>query len=300
MKKKSIIFIALAVLLGGVGFFSMNTSKQTDAISKAVYVQDGKVLPENEGKIVIVPGKVEVTEPFVDTLTGVPIPHIKANRTVEIYEERMETNEENNSTYYVFDWKSTTHSGVNKFDEVHSTNLVANCKVGEFEIDGQIINGISVGKKLKDIDNQAIAAKGYREHYEHKKDITYVAKLDYMPIGGERSGSKAGYKQGYYSDYEGAHRVSYTIPSEESLEYTFIGKQQNGKIMYDKDLGMQSAFSGLQDSTELAQRVKSGGMIGACVAWALAAFLLFLGIYSAKNRVVPTDEELREIEEDIE
>ena len=300
MKKKSIIFIALAVILGGVGFSSMNTSKQTDAISKAVYVQDGKVLPENEGKIVIVPGKAEVTEPFVDTLTGVPIPHIKANRTVEIYEERMETNEENNSTYYVFDWKSTTHSGVNKFDEVHSTNLVANCKVGEFEIDGQIINGISVGKKLKDIDNQAIAAKGYREHYEHKKDITYVAKLDYMPLGGERSGSKAGYKQGYYSDYEGAHRVSYTIPSEESLEYTFIGKQQNGKIMYDKDLGMQSAFSGLQDSTELAQRVKSGGMIGAYVAWALAAFLLFLGIYSAKKKYVPTDEDLREIEEDIE
>lgn len=300
MKKKSIIFIALAVILGGVGFFSMDTSKQTDTISKAVYVQDGKVLPENEGKIVIVPGKAEAVNPLIDTLTGVEIPHIKANRTVEIYEERMETNEENNSTYYVFDWKSTTHSGVNKFDEVHSTNLVANCKVGEFEIDGQIINGISVGKKLKDIDNQAIAAKGYREHYEHKKDITYVAKLDYMPIGGERSGSKAGYKQGYYSDYEGAHRVSYTIPSEESLEYTFIGKQQNGKIMYDKDLGMQSAFSGLQDSTELAQRVKSGGMIGAYVAWALAAFLLFLGIYSAKKKYVPTDEELREIEEDIE
>ena len=217
-------------------------------------------------------------------MTGVPIPHIKANRTVEIYEERMETNEENNSTYYVFDWKSTTHSGVNKFDEVHSTNLVANCKVGEFEIDGQIINGISVGKKLKDIDNQAIAAKGYREHYEHKKDITYVAKLDYMPLGGERSGSKAGYKQGYYSDYEGAHRVSYTIPSEESLEYTFIGKQQNGKIMYDKDLGMQAAFDGLQNPSQLAERVESGGMIGAYVAWALAAFFVLLAVLSMRKK----------------
>ena len=30
----------------------MNTSKQTHAISKAVYVQDGKVLPENEGKLI--------------------------------------------------------------------------------------------------------------------------------------------------------------------------------------------------------------------------------------------------------
>ena len=91
MNKKGIIFIVIAVVLAIAGFSSMNTSNQTDAISKAVYVEDGKVLPENEGKIVIVPGKAEVTEPFVDTLTGVPIPHIKANRTVEIYEERMET-----------------------------------------------------------------------------------------------------------------------------------------------------------------------------------------------------------------
>ena len=105
-----------------------------------------------------------------------------------------------------------------------------------------------------------------------------------MPIGGERSGSKAGYKQGYYSDYEGAHRVSYTIPSEESLEYTFIGKQQNGKIMYDKDLGMQAAFSGLQNPAQLAERVESGGMTGAVVAWVIAAFLLLLGIVSMKKK----------------
>ena len=283
MNKKGIIFIVIAIILAVVGFSSKDTSKQTDAISKAVYVENGKILPENEGKIVIVPGKAEATEPLVDTLTGVPIPHIKANRTVEIYDESTETDEDNN-TYYVFDRKPTTHSGINKFDEVHSTSLVANCKVGEFEIDGQIINGILVDRKLKDIDNQAIAAKGYREHYEHKKDITYVAKLDYMPLGGETRGSKAGYKQGYYSDYEGAHRVSYTIPSVDSLEYTFIGKQQNGKIMYDKDLGMQAAFSGLQNPTELAERVESGGMIGAYVAWVLAAFFVLLAVLSMRKK----------------
>jgi hypothetical protein len=111
-----------------------------------------------------------------------------------------------------------------------------------------------------------------------------VAKLDYMPLGGERSGSKAGYKQGYYSDYEGAHRVSYTIPSEESLEYTFIGKQQNGKIMYDKDLGMQAAFSGLQNPTELAERVESGGKIGAYVAWGIAVFFILLAFVLGKKK----------------
>ena len=56
MNKKSIIFIIIAVILAIVGFSAMNTSEQTDAISKAVYVEDGKVLPENEGKIVIFGG----------------------------------------------------------------------------------------------------------------------------------------------------------------------------------------------------------------------------------------------------
>ena len=48
MKKKSIIFIVIAIILVIVGFTSTNTSNQTDAISKAVYVEDGKVLPEHE------------------------------------------------------------------------------------------------------------------------------------------------------------------------------------------------------------------------------------------------------------
>ena len=48
MKKKSIIFIVIAIILAIVGFASTNTSKQTDVITKAVYVEDGKVLPENE------------------------------------------------------------------------------------------------------------------------------------------------------------------------------------------------------------------------------------------------------------
>ena len=282
MNKKSIIFIVVAVILAVVGVFSIDTSKQTDVISKAVYVEDGKVLPENEGKIVIVPGKAEAKSPLVDTLTGVEIPHIKATRTIEIYEERTET-DENDNTYYVLDWKLTTHSGENEFNGLHSTNLVAECTVGEFDIDRQILNSISTGTRLKNVDNTAIAKKGYKEHYEHKKDTTYVSKIDHMPLGGEKKNSGWG-KQSYYMDYEGAHRVSYTIPAENSCEYTFIGRQQNGKLVYDKNLGMQAAFSGLQNPTQLAERVESGGVTGGIVAWVIAAFLLLLGILSAKKK----------------
>ena len=65
---------------------------------------------------------------------------------------------------------------------------------------------------------------------------------------------------------------------------TFIGKQQNGKIMYDKDLGMQAAFDGLQNPTQLAERVESGGMIGAYVAWALAAFFVLLAVLGMRKK----------------
>ena len=104
-----------------------------------------------------------------------------------------------------------------------------------------------------------------------------------MPLGGEKKNSGWG-KQSYYMDYEGAHRVSYTIPAENSCEYTFIGRQQNGKLVYDKNLGMQAAFSGLQNPTQLAERVESGGVTGGIVAWVIAAFLLLLGILSAKKK----------------
>lgn len=281
MSKRSIIFIAIAIIFVVVGFFSTDTSKETEIISNAIYVEEGKVLPENEGKIVIVPGKAEAKAPLVDELTGVEIPHIRANRTIEIYEETTETDEEGN-TYYVMNWVETVQSGINQFNEPHSTSLVADCTVGEFDIDQQIIKNISTGKKLDDIEHTEIARRGYIEHYDYSNSITYLAQMDYMP----ESGEEKSYGWGVYStaQYEGAHRVSYTIPMEESCEYTFIGRQKDGKITYDKELGMQAAFSGLQNPQQLAERVESGGMTGAIIAWVIAAVLLFLGILSGKKK----------------
>ena len=94
MNKKSIIFIVIAIVLVIVGFSSTNTSKQTDVISKAVYVEDGKVLPENDGKIVIVSGEVKAVTPLVDKLTGVELPGIKAKRNVERYQIEYETKDD--------------------------------------------------------------------------------------------------------------------------------------------------------------------------------------------------------------
>ena len=42
-------------------------------IEGAVYVADGQVLAENEGKVVIVPGTLDADLPFVDKETGITL-----------------------------------------------------------------------------------------------------------------------------------------------------------------------------------------------------------------------------------
>jgi len=282
VKKKSIIFIVIAIILAIVGFTSTNTSKQTDVITKAVYVEDGKVLPENEGKIVIVPGKLEAVTPLVDEITGVELPGVIAKRTVERYEKVQ--NSDDDGTYYTLEWKNTILGKDNEFNDIVSSSLIAEAKIGEFTIDNNALHHVAVGKPFKDFDYQVVSQSGYTVH--PTTNVTYISKMEFVPVGNEKLNSSVQYngRKVYYMDYENIPRISYVTQREESGEYTFIGKQQNGKIMYDKDLSMQAAFDGLQNPTELAERVESGGMVGAYVAWALAAFFVLLAVLSMRKK----------------
>ena len=66
---KKIIGIVLVVIGAGLGFllFRDDGDKVKASMMKdAVYVENGKVLPANEGKVVIVPGKPVMLERAVD------------------------------------------------------------------------------------------------------------------------------------------------------------------------------------------------------------------------------------------
>ena len=177
---------------------------------------------------------------------------------------------------------------------------MADCKVGDFEIDKAMLNSVSCSKKYHNIDKNAANKNGY--YITTYKDVTYLTKSDFMPYGGEELSSsfkRNGFTTVYYRDFENMPRISYTVENEDSAQYTFIGRQQNGMLMYDKDLGMQAASAGIMNPEQLAENVKSGGMIGAIVAWVLAAVLVLIAILTGKKRYVPTEEELKDIEKDI-
>ena len=296
--KKRIGFFVLAAIIAVVGFFAMDTSKELDAISKAVYVTDGKVLPENEGKLLVVAGEFEILNPLVDELTGVELPGVTARRTVE--HDQKESQADGDKTYYTLEWKNATLGDDNEFDEVVSSRLFAGCKVGDIVIDNTVLKHISLNKKYHDIDSDVTYRKGYS--VVTHKDITYSFKGDFMPENGmDYNGSFRlnGIKKVYYRDYENMPRIYYTIQEHDTNKYTFIGKQKDGKLVFDTDLGMTAAYDGVLTIEQLSEKVESGGMIGAIVAWVLAAAIVLIAILNGKQKYVPTDEDLKEIEKDI-
>ena len=94
-------------------------------------------------------------------------------------------------------------------------------------------------------------------------------------------------------------RISYTVQEDDINKYTFIGKQQNGKLVYDTDFGMDAAYDGIMTIPELSERVESGGMTGAIIAWVIAAIVALIGLLNGKKKYVPTDADMKEIEKDI-
>lgn len=83
----SVILVITGILFAALSLKAVFSIPQTDSqIRNAITVTDGKVLSENEGKLVVVSGTLTADEPLADPLTGVKLPGVTAIRTVWTYE----------------------------------------------------------------------------------------------------------------------------------------------------------------------------------------------------------------------
>ena len=171
--------------------------------------------------------------------------------------------------------------------------------MGDIVIDNTVLKHVSINKRYHDVDSDVTYPRGY--NVITHKDITYATKVDYMPNGGEeyKGSFTQGFNKVYYMDYENMPRISYTVQEHDTNKYTFIGKQQNGKLVYDTDFGMDGAYEGILTIDQLSEKVESGGMTGAIIAWVIAAIIALIGLLNGKKKYVPTDADMKEIEKDI-
>ena len=81
-----IILLVLGVALIALGVKGlMDIPGQKALLENAVYLEEPIILPENEGKLVIIHGKPEMTAPAYDEELGLTLDTIKAYRYAEEY-----------------------------------------------------------------------------------------------------------------------------------------------------------------------------------------------------------------------
>jgi len=273
MLKKKIIGIVLIVigLFCVFGAFSVNSGapKTAEVISSAVYVSDGKVLPENEGKVVIVPGTLDA-DPFVDKETGMMISSAVAFRHVEKLYIEEDTEEE---TQY---WSWKTDIGAFGGDK----KIVApNVTLGEFAVAEELLQTLSANQKRTEYSEKELNQMGWSTFTDDGK--TYLYQGDWMPRDEDAIDSvNTLLNKNAYRDYVGTYRVAYD-EMDGGPEYTVVALQKDGQLVRVPDVTLQALQSGHLTQDEVLENAESsakGGMIiaivGAVLCLGAGAFLI--------------------------
>ena len=267
-KKKIIGIVLIAIGLFSVfGAFSVNSGapETAEVISNAVYVSDGKVLPENEGKVVIVPGTLDAA-PFVDPETGIVIHDMVAYRKVEKLAIAEKT--KNDKTYEVWSWRES----YDKNEYGGCEKLVApNVSLGEFKVASELVQSITLYGQRSEYDKKELNQQGWNVFTDN--GYVYLSTEDYMP---DEDDSVTRLN----SDYRHSLRVSYTEMAG-GFEYTVVGLQKDGQLVRVPDVTLQAIRSGHLTQAEILENEASsakGGMIiaivGAVVCLGAGAFLI--------------------------
>ena len=269
MKKNKIIGIVLIVigLFCVFGAFSVNSSapETAEVISNAVYVSDGKVLPENEGKVVIVPGTLDA-DPFVDRETGIVIHDMVAYRKVEKLAIAEKT--KNDKTYEVWSWRES----YDKNEYGGTEKLVApNVSLGEFKVASELVQSITLYGQRSEYDKKELNQRGWNVFTDNGK--VYLSTEDYLP---DEDDSVTRLTE----DYRHSLRVSY-VEMSGGPEYTVVALQKDGQLVNVPDVTLQALHIGHLTQAEVLESAESsakGGMIaaivGAVLCFGAGAFLI--------------------------
>jgi hypothetical protein len=275
MAKKIVgsILIVCALFTAFLGIKAAgNAPGNQEIIKDAVYVADGKVLPENEGKVVIVNGTLDAPLPFVDEQTGIELNSIVAYRHVE--KARVVLGSEGKKD--TWSWDST----ISENDLGGSKKLVApGVTLGEFEVAEILMQPVPT---FGELDEFYIGEDYDVEWYIFEDDgMDYLYQLEYMPL---EDGTV--YYDSFLDDNltskqknEGTLRVRYDVVEDgTSMDYTIIGLQRNGKLEEVEALDLTATVSGHLTPEEMLGHAESGNTTALITAAVIALAFAIPGV----------------------
>ena len=272
MKIGKIILLVLGVALIALSAKAlMEVPGQQAALESAVYLDEAVVLPENEGKLVIIHGTPEMIAPAYDAELKITINSIKAYRYKETYKQTGYTDEERK-----WEWVSGGQ-----------TSLVGEAKIGEFELDEGILIAFPAESDYTDFD-----AAEVRDYVLTYKSVA-LGEVVVLPDGGYYADTNVTYVGDSYISWLGAnaeaerlegktaYRYKYYNPDKNG-EHTVVGVQQGSRLVKDESIGAMVRNGVLTKEQMLSSN--KGGIIGGAAAFAvLGAVLVFLGVRKPKH-----------------
>ena len=182
-----ILLIALGVLIVWFGVNSLIVVVEVrQTLGQAVYLEEPVALPENEGKTVIIHGKVEMTEPAYDDELGLTLDTIKAFRYDEEYESAYNEDDE-----MVYKWRTK-----------EMKSFVGKAKMGEFELDASVLSVFPTeSERYSDFDPKEIGKYGTEWRTYHTYVLVdaymYYPETDNLRHGREHAGDRVSYYRYY-------------------------------------------------------------------------------------------------------
>ena len=134
--KGKIILIAVVAFLVITGVKNINKEKSTnsDILKKVTIVSDGKIDPANEGKLVLVSGKISFDGNIAFEELDEPIDSFKVSRKVEEFFEYVNDGKKH------YEWRERTAANQNAsklLDFLYSTEKTITPNIGEFFLDAK-------------------------------------------------------------------------------------------------------------------------------------------------------------------
>ena len=279
MKIGKIILLVLGVALIALGVKTfMDIPAQKAALDAAVYLDEPVILPENEGKLVIIHGVPEMTAPAYDEELGLTINAIKAYRYAEEY--KLISSEK---LVYKYNWQSRGQKGI-----------VGEASLGGFTLDAKILNAFGADSEYADFDMAELSGNGYETSYGLTTEGAFTDRL-WVIVGGTYYYDAFEYSRstdiphvtreinkGIAEEREGAKAYAYKVYTG-NQEKTIAGIQQGNRLITDETLGPIVRDGVLTKEQVLS--ANTNGLIGGGIAFLLiGAVLVFLGIRKPKAK----------------
>lgn len=268
--------IGVILIIGGLLFAALavkalvSAPQSYEKIRAAATIKDGRILPENEGKLVVVSGTLKPAEQLQDPITGVKLPGVTAKRTVWTYKQDTGSGDEK-----VWDWRpeNTDYSekanfGINA-EILTSTMLAAPTVLGEFKVESELLNPLIRNTEFTQYDEQSLNA-GWKVLSGGKESRYCVSKENWLPK--KTTGT-------YSTTGDGAQKISYGIVSpDDPLEYTIIGVQKGDTLIKSEDVDSVTTVKGIMTAEEFAEENKKGVRGGSIFGIVAGILLAIIGV----------------------